>query len=484
MTIDLHVALNGDDTNPGTTEAPLLTLHAARDAARDSNESATIVVHDGTYYLEQSLALGALDSGVSYTAADGERVTLSGGRKLDCRWKPFRDGIMKCELPEVQKGSLDFTQLFINGKRQTLARYPNVDNSDPENYTGYVQAAGTIPDDAVDPCPDENADMTFSGNAPRGIAIGSATLAKKNWAKPEEAVIHIYQANYWGNLQWRVRNIDLNAGHIWFGEGGQQMGAKWFKNPSIVNQWSRFFIENVFEELDVPGEWYLDRENGVLYVIPEDGTDLENALIEVPVLEHIVELQGSQTKPVRSVSFKGFRFAHTASTFLNEYEVPSLSDWAIHRGGTILLDGTRDCSIENCWLDAPGGNAIFMNNHNRGNRVTGCTFTECGESAVCLVGALERTTGTQRAFSYECSIENNRITRCGVFGKQVAGVYTSRAKRITVGHNLIYKMPRAGICIGAPGVGMWWSSTTSTTPVWRPATTARSIPGAGTGSGA
>jgi hypothetical protein len=89
-----------------------------------------------------------------------------------------------------------------------------------------------------------------------------------------------------------------------------------------------------------------------------------------------------------------------------------------------------------------------MNDHNRGNVVTGCRFTETGDSAICFVGSLESTVGTQRNFPYECQAVNNLIHDCGAFGKQIAGVYISRAKRITAAHNEIYNMPRAGICIG------------------------------------
>ena len=145
---------------------------------------------------------------------------------------------------------------------------------------------------------------------------------------------------------------------------------------------------------------------------------------------------------------QGFRFAHTASTYLKPYEVPSLSDWAVHRGGSIFVEGTRRCSIEDCWFDAVGGNGVFVNNYNRGFSVTGCKFTDTGDSAICFVGDLEKTNGTQRAFPYECRASNNLIHDCGFYGKQIAGIYISRSKRITVGHNLIYNMPRAGICIG------------------------------------
>jgi hypothetical protein len=97
--------------------------------------------------------------------------------------------------------------------------------------------------------------MTFSSGAPRGVRFDPAAFTTKSWAKPGEAVIHIYQADYWGNLQWKIRTVDPTQKAIWFGDGGWQIGAKWYDNPAGVDESSRFFIENVFEELDAPGEW-------------------------------------------------------------------------------------------------------------------------------------------------------------------------------------------------------------------------------------
>src|SRR5690606_28621715 len=138
----------------------------------------------------------------------------------------------------------------------------------------------------------------------------------RTWGHPAEAVIHIYQAHDWGNLQWRLKAIDRAQHLLWFGEGGQQMGAKWDAAPCLVDERSRFFVENVFEELDAPGEWYLDSRAGVLYYFPPEGVDLATALVEVPVLQQVVRMVGRQGDPVHDVTLRGFRIAHTAATFL------------------------------------------------------------------------------------------------------------------------------------------------------------------------
>src|SRR5215217_3159026 len=317
----LHVALDGNDTWPGTQDRPLRTLHEARDRVRQGKREQsgpiTVLLHGGTHELSTTLELSSADSGtefapVTYLAAPGELVTISGGRRLDCLWRPYGDGILQCQLPAGQR-ELDFSQLFINGQRQTLARYPNRDDSDPKAHSGYILAAGKISGDIPDPRPGPNDDMLFSGGAPRGIAYDPPTFTARRWAKPHEAVIHIFQSQYWGNLQWRLKDVDWVNHRLWFGHGGQQMGAKWAVTPCDVDHRSRLFIENVFEELDAPGEWYFDRQAGRLYFMPPSDLDLETAIVEVPLLQQLVRCTGTADEPVQHVTWDGFHFALTAS---------------------------------------------------------------------------------------------------------------------------------------------------------------------------
>lgn len=445
-----YVSPGGNDRNPGTVSHPFATLSRAQQAVRQVTRRGPVHVwiRGGSYYLNEPLTFGPEDSGTAeapivYAAYQDETVLLSGGRSLSCDWKPYKNGIMTCSVP----AGLNFTQLFVNSKRQTRARYPDYDPSDP-GKSGYVQAVGPVPKGTENPYAGPDADMTFSGQAPQGVQYDPATFTTKQWSSPEDAEIHIFQQAYWGNLQWKLKGIDRDSHFIWFDEGGQQIGAKWDRNPAYVGDQSRFFIENVLEELDVPGEWFLDKRKSVLYYYPEPGTDLRTALVEVPQLEYVIHFAGTQAAPVENITVRGLRLSHTLSTYMSRYNVPSLSDWSIHRGGAVFVEGTRQCAIEDCYFDAAGGNGIFINNYNRRFSVSGCTFTGTGDSAICFVGDLEQTNGTQRAFPYECTASNNLIHDCGTFGKQIAGVYISRAKRITVGHNLIYNMPRAAICIG------------------------------------
>jgi len=123
---------------------------------------------------------------------------------------------------------------------------------------------------------------------------------------------------------------------------------------------------------------------------------MARTVVEAPVLEQLVRFAGTQDRPIEHIALEGFRFTQTASTFLAPYDVPSLSDWAVHRGGAVFLEGTQSCAVRRCLFDVVGGNAVFINDSNRTAQVSECKFTETGDSAVCLVGTLGVTNGSRR----------------------------------------------------------------------------------------
>ena len=435
---ELYVARSGKDEYPGTKSRPFATLERAKLAVRDrkgkSAQPITVWVQEGTYYLDQTFVLGPDDSGTSeqpiaYSAAPGASVTVSGAKLLSCDWKSYRDGIFVSDLPTLRKNP-PFTQLFVNRKRQIRARYPNADDSEP-GKSGYLTLTKDAPDWPA-------TSFQFDPN----------TFTDKRWKHAEEAILHIFPKNYWGNLQWRVKGVDWSTSTVSLGQGGFQLNEiLQGRAATKIGIGSRYFIENVFEELDAPGEWYWDRREGRLYYKPEIDVDLYHAIIEASHLKRLIEFRGSQQKPVQHITISGFRLAGTETTYLDEYEAPSLGDWTIHRGGAVYLEGAENCTIQNCFFDAVGGNAVMLSDYTRGVKVSGNKFTKAGDSAICLVGSRNRAQGAQRPYPANNVVSNNLIHDCGKFGKQTAGVFISNAEQIEVNHNHIYTMPRAGICL-------------------------------------
>ena len=216
--------------------------------------------------------------------------------------------------------------------------------------------------------------VPFRGAA--GDAISRERVAK--WADPTGGYIHAMHAALWGGFVYEITGKD-ESGALKY-EGGWQ-------NNRPAGMHNRFrMVENIFEELDAPGEWFHDRQTDTLYFYPPTGLDLAKATVEGVRLRSLIEFQGSQEKPVRFVTFDGFTMRHTARTFMLNKEPLLRSDWTIYRGGTVFFSGTEDCRLLNTFIDQPGANAVFVNNYNRRVRLAGLHVFDCGASAVAFVG--------------------------------------------------------------------------------------------------
>src|SRR5713101_3966418 len=133
---DLFVSPAGSDRRSGARATPFATLQKARDAARGMPKPVTIHLAGGTYYLPETLVLGTEDSGVTWQANEGETPIVSGGVKLDLKWTTYKNGILQAKVPE----DLVTEELFVNGERQVLARYPNFEPK-AKYFDGYAADA-------------------------------------------------------------------------------------------------------------------------------------------------------------------------------------------------------------------------------------------------------------------------------------------------------------------------------------------------------
>jgi hypothetical protein len=140
----IHVAPTGNDANPGTAGAPVATPQAARDLVRAKIsagliEPVDVIFAGGIYQLAAPLELRPEDSGtaaspVTWRAADGAKVILSGGRRITGPWTNADDGTWHTDLTQIGPCQWNFRQLFVNGSRATRARFPNASQSNPFLY--------------------------------------------------------------------------------------------------------------------------------------------------------------------------------------------------------------------------------------------------------------------------------------------------------------------------------------------------------------
>ncbi len=433
----IYVSPSGSDRQSGTARKPVQTLHAAQRLARDGagEKPVTVILRDGDYFLTEPLVLTGEDSGsrrfpVVYRAEHEGKAILSGGTPLKLSWEPYRDGIFKASY----RGGAPIDELYIDGEKLRMARYPNFDPAKrAEPYRGAAA-------DAISP----------------------ERVAK--WADPAGGYIHAMHVSLWGGFDYRITGKDA-AGKLTY-EGGWQ-------NNRPAEMHPRFrMVEGIFEELDAAGEWFEDRKTGTLYVIPPAGCDLAKAAVVGARLDSLVKVQGSRENPVRHVQFDGLTFRHTARTFMLNKEPLLRSDWTIFRGGAVTFSQTEDCDLRNCFIDRPGGNGVFVDNYNRRLRLSGLHIFGSGASAVAFVGDpaavrnpvfnyyaphdianVDRKPGPQSEnYPMECVLEDSLIHEVGTVDKQAAGVQISMSRRITVRNCSIYDTSRAGININE---GTW-----------------------------
>lgn len=426
----VYVAPTGSDQGSGTAEQPFQTLSRAQAAIRSSKlrgqEPLTVVLQQGTYALPDTLVFTAADSGtaaapVTWTAAPGAEVVISGGSQLTLTWKPFRDGIFQAHLPD----DLAIDQLFLNGQRQWMARYPNFDPT-VAVYNGF-SADAFAPDRAA------------------------------RWANPVGGFIHAMHRQRWGGYHYRITGKTADNQVVY--EGG------WQNNRQMGMHAEHRFVENIFEELDAAGEWYHDSTTSTLFVIPPPGVALSAATVEVARLRHLLEFQGRGPESPRHIHLQGLTFRHAARTFMETKEPLLRSDWTIYRGGAVVFTAAEDCSITDCEFDQVGGNAIFVNKANRRIVIRGTHIHGAGGSGICFVGSptavrnplfeygekqayadIDLTPGPQTDdYPRDCTVDDCLIHEIGIVEKQAAGIQISMARGITVRHCSIYDIGRAGI---------------------------------------
>ena len=429
---ELFVSPNGKDSNSGSKQQPLQTLAEAKQRVSKSGklgkEPITISLLPGTYYLKESLKFGPEDSGtekapVVYRSVEEGKAVLSGGQVMKLDWQAYRDGILQAKAP----ADIKMDQLFVNGERQHMARYPNYDPK-ARYFNGYAEDA-------------------FSKER------------AARWKNPAGGYMHAMHRGHWGGFHYLITGKD-EKGELTF-EGG------WQNNRQSGLHKSHRFVENIFEELDAPGEWYHDSSAGMLYYFPAENVDLSKAQVVVSQLAQLVDVAGSKEKPVSWLTLEGITFRHTDRTFMETKEPLLRSDWTIFRGGVVTLTGALNCTVSNCTFDSSGGNAVFVNKWNRKITVVGSHFKEIGASGVAFVGSpdavrnpkfeykqrnnydeIDKTPGPKSDdYPADCLVEDCLIERTGRIEKQGAGVQMSMAYKVTVRHCSIYDTSRAGINI-------------------------------------
>ena len=476
-------AENGDDNNNGDMSHPVKSIEKALKLFRSQivKSPTTIYLRNGTYYLQDTIVLGTTDSGLTLAGYKDERAVISGGKVYKFEWKPYTSKLYpeaKIFMTDLsQQSPSPFTQLFIRGRRAVRARYPNGNpetmglHTDPTGYYPNVDKwypgkpipgkllvidnpsrNGTFSNFSLgiggsvsvfDP-PESywgTAKPTGGGGATYVVPVGmqypvDVDFVNRTWNDPSIGELHTFQGKRWGGWVFQIDKRDeVNRTLTWSKGGfqearGAQTGAEWF-------------VDNIFEELDSPGEWYYDSDHMILYFVQNE-TSLPDEGVG-PVLDQLISVMGSQDKPVTNISITNLVFAHTATTYMSSYEVPSGGDWSVHRGGAVFVEGAENVVVENCLFDSPGGNGIFLSNYVRDAVIEGNEFVWVGDNAIVAVGTADLIDGTIGNQPRGTIVIRNLVHEIGIYGKQVCAYVQSVACQTELIGNVFFNGPRAGV---------------------------------------
>ena len=441
--VELYVATSGNDDNPGTEARPFATLAGARDATRAMGKSGavkgpvTVRVRGGVYRVEKAVEFTPEDSGteqapITYAACAGERPVISGGRPIT-GWQKGDGALWQTTVPGVKEGRWYFHQLFVNGERRTRARTPNV---------GYLYTEGII-------APFKHSHWSEPKmKAKRGFRFREGDI--KRWKNFDDAIIVIYHSwttsiHHIAELDPQERIVMLAPPSVW------PIGYWWEYN-------TRYQVENIFEALDQPGEWYLDRTSGVLYYWPmpgeprsnegrtarvprgastlERGEDMAKAEVMAPVVRQtLVAFKGVPTekKLVEYLRFQGLSFQYTDCYIAADMGLDQQG--ATEQKPMIAAEGLRNSVFENCEIAHAGENALRLGGGCADIVIRRCHIHDLGGSAVFIEG--------ERNVVDNCFIhDGSHIFR----GSQ--GVWIGRSSYNQVTHNEICDFHHLGISVG------------------------------------
>ena len=320
MAANFHVSPAGNDANSGTSDRPFATLqraskrHGRRKLTPRGRSPCTCAAEPTIFHGPWSSSRktpARWAAPIVWRAYGDEIPVISGGRRLEVDWKPHKNGIYKAAVP----AGFISDQLFVNGQRQPMARYPKLrsQRADLQRLRGRRLQHGA------------------RGALERSRAAATST--------PCTGPV--------GRLPLRHHRQGRRTASSPTKAAGRTTAA-WACTTSSAS--SKTFSRNSTP----PANGSSTRRPTRFTSIRPPGIDLAKAKVEGVRLRHLVEFRGTRATAGAIRHTSGAYLRHAARTFMDNKEPLLRSDWTIYRGGAVFFNGAEDCSLEDCFY-RPGG---------------------------------------------------------------------------------------------------------------------------------
>ncbi len=380
---------------------------------------ATVWLRAGTYLRDRTFSLTEEDSGtetapIVYRAYPGEEVRLTGGQEVT-GFKPVTDPAILARLDEAARGKMmetdlkaqgltDFgkvadigwlassgqrLELFFNDKPMTLARWPN---------DGFTRIADVTPE------------QPHATHGHPGSRVGKFVYEgdrPARWSGEREIWVHGYWFWDWADSCQRVESIDTEQRLISLEPPYHGYGYR---------KGQRFYAFNILAELDIPGEWYLDRSTGKLYFWPPEPIETSTAVVSL-LEEPLVRLRNASHVTLQDLTFESCR------------------------GDAVVIEWSSHNRVAGCTLRNIGAGAVIISG-GRSNGVVGCDIYQIGAGGITLHGGNRKTLKAAGNYAVNNHIwDYGRLTRTYVPAVRIQGVGNR------VAHNLIHHGPHSAILL-------------------------------------
>ncbi len=433
----IHVSPDGNDAAKGTKRAPFATLERARDeisqtrkAKGDSLKCIEVRLAGGTYCLARPFELTQDDSGtpntrIVYQADKGAVVRLCGGKEIT-GFQPVTDPAILarldksahgkvCQLDLKALGITDYgkangggLELFFNDQPMTVSRWPN------DGFVRIVDVLSINPVDVRGTKGDRGGKFIYDGDRPN------------NWLGEKDVWLHGYWFWDWSDSRQKVENIDTEKHVISLAPPQHSYGYR-------KGQW--YYALNAISEIDMPGEWCLDRETGIIYFWPPKPLTQGNEVASSPrsFFRFWRPRPAARDSVVVSMLPSLIYMKDTTNVVIRGMIMEAA------RNVAVSMNGGSNNEISKCIIRNIGGNAVTISG-GTDNGVEGCDIYGMAKSGITISGGDRKTLTPARLYA-----NNNHIHDIGRWWRMYCGGIHVSGVGNRVTHNLVDNLPHTAI---------------------------------------